>query len=293
MVTIPEQLKEVVTFVFIKDHLGRLQPIGTGFFVGVRDEKKRELFHVYFVTARHVLLDSQGQYYRELSFRVNKKSGGSEILEAPLSAPKGIDVLTHRNRAVDIAVLPLAPNRDIFQFRFVPEDMIATKKRFAEANIKEGDEVLFTGLFTAFFGAGRNYPIVRFGRVAMLTKERIPWQGEMLELYLIECQSFGGNSGSPVFFHLGPIRESGKVTLGSSEFLLAGILKGYFTEPRAIRFAGNLAVPISLENAGIAAVIPAYQLHEILLSDRPERARPSRRKYLSVYVPPHSAGPTY
>lgn len=51
-------------------------------------------------------------------------------------------------------------------------------------------------------GEHRNNPIVRFGRVALLPEDKIPWQengksAESVELYLLETQSYGGNSGSP------------------------------------------------------------------------------------------------
>ncbi len=76
-------------------------------------------------------------------------------------------------------------------FKFKRED-------FKKLNIREGTEVFFTGLFVPYSGYERMYPIVRFGRVSLVTEEKIKWKDQLMDLYLIESGSFGGNSGSPV-----------------------------------------------------------------------------------------------
>jgi hypothetical protein len=54
-------------------------------------------------------------------------------------------------------------------------------------------------------------PIVRFEKVALITDEKIEWKETIppkpLELYLLECQSYSGNSVSPVIFNL--LRQQG------------------------------------------------------------------------------------
>jgi hypothetical protein len=78
----------------------------------------------------------------------------------------------------------------------------------------------FAGLFVSYYGEHRNNPIIRFGRVAMLPEDRIPWRTdpskpvENVRLYLLETQSYGGNSGAPVFFFLGADRNPGGLVLG-------------------------------------------------------------------------------
>jgi hypothetical protein len=128
------------------------------------------------------------------------------------------------------------------------------------------------GLFTPFIGNRRNFPVVRFGRVAMLSDEKIPWTErgieQSLDLYLIECQSFGGNSGAPVFFYLDPSRTPGTLVLGRPyHLLLAGIMKGTFLDANEIRVIERSPVPFSVENVGIAGIVLAYLLHEVLFSD--------------------------
>lgn len=277
MSTIPDALKEIVVFIFIKGSGGEDEAIGTGFFVGVVDKHRKKGAFPYLVTARHVLTDRQGRYYPDIYIRMNKISGGSEIIRVPLSGEGALPIYKHVDEKVDIVVLPVRPRDDVYQYRVLTDNMISTREQFVEAGIREGDEVFFTGLFASFFGAERNYPVVRFGRVAMLPQERIPWKGEMLSLYMIECQSFGGNSGSPVFFYLGVARDPLSFIWSGPKFLLMGIMKGSFLEPNEVQLVDRSRIPVSFENAGIAAVVPAYYLHEILFSEELKRARASAK----------------
>lgn len=262
---VPQVIKKTVTFIFIKTAEGKLAASGTGFFVGVQNEKNAEAWHVYLVTAKHVLLDKQGNYYPSVFIRLNRITGDAEIIELPLT-PLPDRVYTHTEGEVDIAVIPCLPSQERYDFKFIPQDMLVTRERFLEANIQEGDEVFFTGLFVSHIGQKRNHPIVRFGRVSLITDEPVDWKGQLLELYLVECQSFGGNSGSPVFFYLGATRTPGAIRVGAPEVLLAGVMKGSFLSPSEIQVVDTTPTPVSVENAGIAAVVPAFKLYEILFS---------------------------
>lgn len=267
---VPGHLKKTVTFIFIRDSSGTLTPIGTGFFVGILSKEHPELAYGFLVTAKHVLTTPQGRYYPEFFIRVNKRSGDSEIIRVSLSGSNAVRVYSHKDPQVDIAVIPIPPVApNIYDVIFISDGLITTKERFTQMEITEGDEVFFIGLFTSFFGKERNYPIVRFGRVSIITDEKIPWNEsgkpvEMLNLYLIESLSFGGNSGSPVFFFLSPTRDSDVLTLGPPRLFLAGIMRGYFNQHEEIEIR---TLKASKQNLGISAVIPAYYLHEILFSD--------------------------
>jgi hypothetical protein len=273
MSAIPDALKEIVVFIFIRGSADKPEPIGTGFFVGVTDKHRKEGTFPYLVTARHVLTDRRGRYYPDIFIRMNKISGGSEMIRVPLSGEDALPIYKHVDQNVDVALLPLRPRDDIYQYKVLPDSMIGTREQLADAGIKEGDEVFFTGLFASFFGEERNYPVVRFGRVAMLPQERIPWEGAMLNLYLIECQSFGGNSGSPVFFYLGVARDPLSFIWRGPKFLLMGIMKGSYLEAKEVQVVDRSRIRVSFENAGIAAVVPAYYLHETLFSDELRKGR--------------------
>ena len=87
--------------------------------------------------------------------------------------------------------------------------------------------------------------------------------------------SFGGNSGSPVFFSQGADREPGKLILGGDEITLAGVMRGNFNEPRLgdLIQTPNAIHPVFGQNIGIAAVTPAYLLRDILYSDKLKKIR--------------------
>lgn len=267
---IPSQVKEIVTFIFVRTPNGKLKPNGTGFFVGVKDDQNPEKMYGYLVTAKHVIQDKENGYYLSIFIRLNKLSGGAEFIEIPLKGKNAPSIFIHDDKDVDIAVLPVLPNKEIYEFKVLQEEMLTTLEIFRQMNIREGDEVFFTGLFPQFFGTNRNYPIVRFGRVAMITEEKVPWENKLLDLYLIESQSFGGNSGSPVFFYLGATRKPGVLVLGPPKLLLAGVMKGSFLgtlKLKKMQVSERRNIWVPMENAGIAAVVPAYKLYEILFSD--------------------------
>lgn len=263
---IPANVKKTVAFIFVPDKSGKPVPNGTGFFVGVKDTSKPDRFFIYLVTAKHVLqLDDRRTFLPSVFLRVNKKTGDAEFLRLdlhPASSPK--NVFLHPDSSVDIAVIPGALDEKLFDFMFLPSEFLTTKLDFNNLKITEGSEIFFTGLFMPHIGEHKNYPVVRFGRVALLTEERIDWEGVKTELYLVESSSYGGNSGSPVYFYLGVEREAGSIVVGQPVLKLAGIMKGFFGERRPIQLMETARIPVAVSNVGIAAVVPAYLLYDIL-----------------------------
>ncbi|MCK4787500.1 MAG: trypsin-like peptidase domain-containing protein [Desulfobacteraceae bacterium] len=265
-IIIPPEVKEIVSFIFVPGKDGELKPYGTGFFVGVKVSERSENYAVYFITAKHVLQRPDKKSFFSAAFlRLNKKDGKTEMLRLSISEsgiPK--NVFVHKDSTVDLAVIPVLPDQQKYDFKFLPDDYITTRDDYKKLKIRDGSEIFFTGLFTPHIGEYRNYPIVRFGRVALVTDEKIFWEGQKTELYLIESASYGGNSGSPVFFYLGSEREPGKFIFGRPVIKLAGIMKGSFAERRPIQTIETAKVEFSISNIGIAAVVPSYKLHEIL-----------------------------
>ena len=89
------------------------------------------------------------------------------------------------------------------------------------------------GLFADFIGKEKNQPVIRFGNVSLITDEKVKTnkKGEpvtMEHLYLVECMSLGGFSGSPVFFETDRIKPN-KI-YHSPQFYLGGIMKGHYND---------------------------------------------------------------
>jgi len=275
------EIKKSVSFVFVPDGAGGLRPQGTGFFVGVKNELNPNVSNIYFVTAKHVLQDQQDNYFPEIVIRLNTRKGDSQLIQL---LTKDIKMFEHIDKDVDIVVFSCLPDIHLYDFKFIPNELIAHNELISTHAIEEGDDVFFTGLFLSHMGQKRNHPIIRFGKVALMPEEKIEWkeQGKppkVVDLYLLECQSFTGNSGSPVFFQLQALRKRRQPALGGQVFL-AGVMKGSFLHGNEVQPSETSAKLILWQNAGIAAVTPANKLHDILYSDEMVRQRRGDESHL-------------
>lgn len=269
---LPANYLKAVVFVF-RDGQPAAPPVpaGTGFFVTV-PQADGTGGHGYFVTAKHVLVGDDGRRLGRIYLRLNTVAGAAEFLRVDLNST---DVYEPADSSVDLAVIPALPPVERFDYKAVPVSFLTTKASLDDLHISVGSEVFFVGLFVAFYGQERNFPIARFGRVAMLPGERIPWRDSpespalTAELYLLETQSYGGNSGAPVFFFLGADRVPGSLTLGEPLIRLAGVMRGRFNDVAPVELiqvpTGTL--PVVAQNIGIAAVTPSYLLRDLLFSD--------------------------
>jgi hypothetical protein len=246
--TIPPEIKRQAAFIFEINGTNS-RPIGTCFAVGVLNKKSTNGGRfAYLVTAKHVLLNTNGLLRTNLQVRVNRWRGGSEHLPLfqSLTAPPYI----HTNTSVDVAVVDWAPNQEIFDFPYLPVEMLADRDAVSSRRIAEGDNVFFPGLFINYYGVSKNIPVIRFGRVSILPSEPIQWGAQLCELYLIETTCFGGNSGSPVFLRHSMDRDGG-LRVGYNDFFVAGLLIGYFNELQLLKWVDAAAVPVTTSNSGI------------------------------------------
>ena len=285
---IDPDVKKIVAFIFTSKDNVNATPSGTGFFVSVQDTENPSIIYGYLVTAAHVLQDQAGNYHPRVWLRMNSVKGGTDLIAVDLITggppfrPESKTVFFHDDPSVDLAVIPLFPDQTTLDYKLLPAETFLPKSKgeFGELKISEGSDVFFTGLFTGFIGVNKNYPIVRFGHVALISDEPIPWgEGHKpptpTELYLIESTSFGGNSGSPMFFFLGSDRVPGSLVVGAPILKLAGVVKGRFNE--AALPSNNSASAIPFENVGISAVVPSYLLYGVLFSNELKEQRSRAR----------------
>ena len=277
---IPPEVKSVVAFVFVPDkESGAFKPWGTGFFVGAKDETNPDRFFVYLVTAKHVLQTSdQKDWLPQIFVRINTRAGGSEMVAIPIvvSGAKQTVFLHPTDKSADVALIHALPNEKHFDFKFLGQEYLTSPQDFKQLGIAEGSDVFFTGLFAPYVGARRNFPVVRFGRVALVTDEKVRFGDRDADLYLVETSSYGGNSGSPVFFFLGSDRQPGSIILGAPVLKLAGVMSGTFLDVQPVRAVDTARIAVSQSNVGIAAVVPAYKVWEILTSRELISKRPKK-----------------
>jgi hypothetical protein len=255
-------VKKSVAFVFLLDDQDKVVPYGTGFFARIRQEHNPKRGVGYFVTAKHVLQDRNGNFLNNIIIRMNGLDGKANFTKLELNQTT---IFTHEDKSVDVAVIPIRPNESIIDFNFIDGEIITNKQLIVDLGIGEGQEVFFTGLFSSYIGQQKNQPIIRFGKVALMPEEKIEYEidnsVQLKDLYLIESFSFPGNSGSPVFFDVNkPDRQY--------RIYLAGLIMGSYHHTDFL--SSNT---ILKQNVGIAAITPSYKLHDILFSDNVKEHR--------------------
>ncbi|HEV2619837.1 MAG TPA: hypothetical protein VGU23_07850, partial [Acidobacteriaceae bacterium] len=284
------------------DATGRPGPAdGTGFLVSIPTPSNPNSFWLYLVTAKHVVLTDSNNFSSPLRdriwIRINKKGGGFGMYNIPLVGAGQVQsqtVYLNPDPGIDIAVVPIQPSDpDSFDLKVLPEEMLASGDDIQKLHIGVGTDMFFTGMFTPFLGEQKSYPIVRFGKLAMLPDEKITFAGVPTEGYLMEAFSFGGNSGSPVFFYPSADNTPGSMMLGPVPIKIAGVMKGFFGDIEPIGLLQpstalpNQAIPVSKENSGIALVVPAKFIKEIL--DSPALDAIRQRDVQNLTPPSHAS----
>lgn len=265
---ISAEIKSATTYIFTKN-AGTFIPNGTGFFVGLKIPSKPKNFGLCLVIPKHLLYQPGAtQLLDTIYIRLNKKGGGAELAAIPVRVQgKDKTVFMHSDPSVDIAAMPIMPDQKKYDFKFLPEECILTKEASGNLATYEGAEIFYPSLFSPYPGSGVNYPFFRFGRFALITDEKIGWQGKPIALYLIETLACGANSGAPVFFFM----ESARAPGGQSVLKLAGVIQGSFDDASPMAGKNKISTPFS--NTGIVGVIPAYKLYELLFSEELKKQR--------------------
>ena len=233
----------------------------TGFFVSVpcTSPQLAEKRNAYFVTAKHVARDLEG---KEVYFLVNRKGGGVKALTMVL----GNWYLHPTDASADVAIVQVGMEPDDDAIAIAIEHF-GTMQRLEQLKIGIGDEVFTIGLFTAIQGSTRNIPIVRWGNIAMLPSEQIQTELGYADVYLVECRSMGGLSGSPVIATSTLAMPSGKTfVLGTApEFTLLGLMHGHWdideSQKNKAFFTHDRKHGV---NMGIAIVVPASKIIETI-----------------------------
>jgi hypothetical protein len=268
---IPSEVKKAVAFIYTFEEKKKLTKGATGFFIGEQNSQNPEQSHVYLVTAKHVIqTDDLKSFFPEISVRLNTLDGGSDLFKVPLSLTgANQNVFMHRDPTVDLAVITLLPDKTKYDFGFLESDLLTTKDDFDKLNISEGSDVFFAGLFIPYMGVNRIYPIVRFGKVALIPDERVMVNGEKKEVYLIEAGAYSGSSGSPVFVN------AEDESLEAPRKLI-GILSNHFIDRLPVSPTQTDNRSSVVANIGIAIIEPAYKLQEILAGAETPKAAASK-----------------
>lgn len=262
---IPENVIKCVAYI-VKSGTKENVPIGTGFFVAHKYQEQSDKAYLFLVTARHVLFNDKGHPHTRLLLRMNERATGRL---------KDFDILNsnlwffHKDaKAVDIAVHPLFP-RDA-DFIFVPPNVFVTNELLASNKIGIGDDVFYTGLLSYHSGREKIAPIVRFGRLALITDERTI---DDKYYHFIDSGNIPGHSGSPLFLWATPTRQSGGIVAGPRIFGLYGIVSATLEYNQELQFVlpkqtQIVPIPVDARSGGVTAIVPVKYLVEILESSQ-------------------------
>jgi len=265
---IPDEIRKCVGFLQYKGNNQEIYFAGTFFFVAVPlPGTERAVAHA--VTARHVIEGIRAHDQR-IHLRLNHPEHGAGIIDA-------MDVddwYFHPNDdTVDVAVSKPwfweESDHRAYQIGGFIDDEFIVRER-----IGIGDETFIVGLFPMHPGKQKNIPIARVGNIAAMPEEPVTvttlyWTDKTeMEGYLIEARSIGGLSGSPVFAHLGMMRNiDGELRFNNipgGAFFLLGLVHGHWNLPISELDATAQDRTQDRINTGIAIVVPAKKILEVI-----------------------------
>jgi len=235
----------------------------------------------YVVTNWHVV-----QRAKTPVIRLNRRDGSLEYVESTTERwvrhPDGDDV----------AVLPLAVKYLDLRVWNIGVNEFVTPKIIYDEDIGIGDDTMMIGRFVNHEGKQKNSPAVRFGNIAMMNEEKIVTQASIeQEAFLVEVRSLPGYSGSAVFIYSpcamndmsqrrkGLDRSAADLFKGPEGFeasvannspkgpFLLGIDFCHIPRRAHIVDANGKKIEEKWyveENTGMAGVIPAWKIAEVL-----------------------------
>lgn len=246
---------------------------GTGFLVSVpfsaTETEGRDWVHTFAVSNHHVINSAP-------VLRINAVEEGSRPITLNVD-----DWIPHPS-GDDIAVAQIFVSDLEVKRRSIPISMFAREEDIEDDRISLGDDVFMIGRYSNSEGDGVNHPTVRHGMISQVgvsvhQKPRAHNQDSILA----EMHSLPGYSGSPVFTY-----RSGSVGMSAdgterlvympqvaSPIYLLGVDWGHQSHPQPIESNDR-----HLQNerrrgtyvqgqAGIALVVPAWKLAELLESE--------------------------
>ncbi len=274
---------------------------GTGFLVHCLSTVEGWV-HIYAVTNKHVIDEGF------CALRLNRKVGGTD----PISTQP--EQWIFHPDGDDLAVFPVTLSYDVNWWSISTAKFIS-HETIEVYHIGYGEDVFLVGRLIAHAGKRKNTPVVRFGNISLMADpdEKLEYRDSRgnprkQEAFLVECRSLSGFSGSPVFVttnqtytgdeaqrvvmarqkEMGyiPTPEEGAkfkpVSMsGTQGPWLLGVDSGHLPLWRPV-FKKDEKTETEFRvdaNTGIAGVIPAWRLLELLEVDKltKQRAREDKK----------------
>jgi len=255
---------------------------GSGFLVAVPLEANPESGDVYVVTNAHVVLEAGTPV-----LRLNRSDGTTEFIETKRS-----DWIQHQH-GDDVSAFPLSLDFSKLKLSVVLSNLFVSPDLMSYEDIGIGDDTFMVGRFIAHDGRQQNTPAVRFGNIAMMNMRILnPKTDLMQESFLVEVRSLPGYSGSAVYIHSpGAMNDMSERRFGKTRaerlenrkrtpnlglqlldtepltpkgpYLLGIDWCHLYNETPVLDNEGRRIGSVR-ENTGMAGVIPAWKISELL-----------------------------
>lgn len=235
--------------------------IGTGFIVGRKERDNPTLSTYYLITNKHVITS-----VKELFVRFNSVEG-SLVRDYPINLYDENETplfSSHPNEATDIIAIQISPQQLIkdksIWGSFDLDDHALTLDQMQSTGVEEGSLVYALG-FPMNLVDPIKVPICRLGCVSRITDAFILKKEK--PVFLVDAQTFPGNSGGPVINRPESASIVGTPTNPSAN--LIGILSSYipYRETLFSRQTGRDRM-VQEENSGLTIVHPVDRIKEVV-----------------------------
>ena len=267
MALIPKFFIESVVTISIVNNSSQKTCIGTGFLVGdlMENSKSVKKYGLYLITNKHVIKN-----HRRIFIGFNQNGGvNSYDFPADLLNQNNQKLYSeHINPKVDIIALSINAsflNNMNAKYHFFPLEESLTLGEMQSSGVFEGDLVYSLGYPLNLVNTSQKNPICRLGCISRISDLYIPGNTEVN--FLVDAQSFPGNSGGPVI--LRPELASVKGSSPQPKAALLGILHSYipYTDGLISQQTGEV-YSIMKENSGLTNVHPVDYIKQTVLIER-------------------------
>lgn len=261
MAIIPSFFMDAVVSLGIEQQNGQKHWIGTGFLVGRPEQNTPDQYTIYIVTNKHVVDNKKLLFVR---FN-NEKVIGVKDLQMPLVG-NGIKFFSEHpgphTDIVAIQILPKVISDNHLKLSFIEEDKHAlTLEQMKNTGVEEGSLIYALGFPMNLVNDIYKAPICRLGCVARVSDAFIA--PSVSESFLVDAQTFPGNSGGPIISRPEQMSITGTPTNTSAN--LIGILSAYipYREILVSTQTGHQRM-IQEENSGLTIVHPVDRIKEVI-----------------------------
>lgn len=227
--------------------------IGSGFLYGQMlhsNPQEQIQFRLFLVTNKHVV-----ENQKNVNLRFENSAGGAIELTVQLQNNGNLIWTGHSDPEVDVAVLPIDGNilakliGPLFFFKDT-DNSLSLANPIAD-NLCEGDPIFILGFPLGLVDNVENLPVIRGGTLARLKD----CKAKRTKYFLVDCQTFPGNSGGPVLNKPEMFALAGTTPIPTC--YLIGIVKGYIPyRDVAISLQTRREKIVFEENSGLSIVFP-------------------------------------